>query len=164
MKRYLLLSLLVGAMTFTSCAQSKKSQTAPAKVTTEQKATPVAQKGNTIVMTTEMFRTKVIDYRTNNKEWNYLGDKPCLIDFHATWCGPCKKLGPILEELGGEYKGKMYIYKVDIDQEPELAQLFGIRSVPTMLLVPMKGQPQVVQGLLPKANLKEAIDQVLFTK
>lgn len=115
----------------------------------------------TIPLTKEEFLLKVDDFETNPNEWKYLGDKPCVIDFFATWCGPCKRLGPILEELAEEYDGKIVIYKVDIDQQEELAQYFGIQSVPTMFLCPKDGQPQIAQGALPKAELKRAIKEVL---
>ncbi|MEG0456088.1 MAG: thioredoxin, partial [Bacteroides sp.] len=90
----------------------------------------------------------------------YLGDKPALIDFYASWCGPCKTLSPILEELAAEYGDKIIIYKVDTEEEQELAASFGIRSIPTLLFVPMVGEPQMSQGAMPKAQLKEAIDKV----
>lgn len=104
---------------------------------------------------------KVSDYESNPQEWNFLGERPALIDFYASWCGPCKALAPILEEVSEEYDGKVDIYKIDVDEEPELAGLFGIRSVPTLIFVPMDGTPQMAQGALPKANLKQAIEQVL---
>lgn len=118
----------------------------------------------TIYLTDADFQTKVADYRNGSKEWKYLGDKPALIDFYASWCGPCKALAPVLEELAAEYGDSIYIYKIDTEKEQELAAAFGIRSIPTLLFVPMKGDPQLAQGALPKATLKEAIDKVLLGK
>lgn len=114
-------------------------------------------------LTTAEFKEKVFDY-TTQKEWKYKGEKPCIIDFYATWCGPCKRLAPIMEELAKEYKGQIIVYKVDTDKERELSTAFGIQSIPTLLFCPMQGAPQVAQGALPKATLEDAIKQVLLTK
>ena len=122
------------------------------------------KKMKTIHLTKAEFLKKVVDFEGNPNEWKYLGDKPALIDFYASWCGPCKTIAPILEELAAEYDGEIYIYKVDTEAEQELAAAFGIRSIPTLLFAPMKGNPQIVQGALPKANLKQAIDEVLLNK
>ena len=108
------------------------------------------------------FLKKVSNYEANPQEWKFLGERPALIDFYATWCGPCKGLAPVLEELSEEYAGKIDIYKIDVDEEFELASLFGIRSVPTLLFVPMEGTPQMAQGALSKSTLKEAIESVLL--
>ncbi|HKL07330.1 MAG TPA: thioredoxin, partial [Bacteroidales bacterium] len=96
-----------------------------------------------------------------NKDWKFEGDLPCLIDFYADWCQPCKIVAPILEELSGEYEGKINIYKVDTEDQQELAAMFGIRSIPSLLFVPKDGQPQMAQGALPKDSLKKAMKDVL---
>jgi thioredoxin 1 len=111
-------------------------------------------------LTKETFKEKVFNYETN-KEWKFAGDKPCLVDFYADWCGPCKTVAPILEELSGEYDGKLNIYKVNTDQEQELASVFGIQSIPSLLFVPVEGQPQMAMGALPKDTFKKAIKDVL---
>jgi thioredoxin len=113
-------------------------------------------------LTKETFLTKVFDYE-NNKDWKYEGDLPCLIDFYADWCGPCKMVAPILEELSKEYDGKIRIYKVDTEAQQELAAAFGIRSIPSLLFCPMEGQPQMAAGALPKPTLKKAIDEILLS-
>lgn len=118
----------------------------------------------TIQLTKADFIKKVTDYESNPGEWKYLGDKPALIDFYADWCGPCKAVAPVLEELAGEYGDQIYIYKIDTEQEQELAAVFGIRSIPSLLFVPMNEQPQMAAGALPKVQLKEAIDQILLKK
>lgn len=109
----------------------------------------------------ETFLEKVFNFETN-EEWKYEGNLPCLIDFYADWCGPCKTVAPILEELSKEYDGKINIYKVDTEVEQELAAAFGIRSIPSMLFCPMDGKPQMAVGALPKQALKDAINDVLL--
>ena len=122
------------------------------------------KKMGTIHLTKEEFLKKVVNYETNPTEWKYLGDKPCIIDFYADWCGPCKAVAPILEELAKEYDGQIYIYKIDTDAEQELAGAFGIRSIPSILFVPMEGAPQMSQGAMPKNSYKEAIENILLKK
>ncbi len=110
------------------------------------------------------FFKKVWDYRADSKNFKYAGDKPCIIDFYASWCGPCKMLSPILEELAAEYAGKIYIYKVNTEAERQLAADFAIRSLPTILFIPMNGQPQGVLGYKNKPDLKKFIDEFLLKK
>jgi thioredoxin len=119
---------------------------------------------NTIHITKEDFLSKVSNYEQNPGKWEYLGDKPCLIDFYADWCGPCKAVAPVLEDLAGEYKDQIYIYKVDTEAEQDLAADFGIRSIPTLLFCPVGEDPQQALGALPKATLKKAINEVLLKK
>lgn len=114
-------------------------------------------------LTTEEFKEKVFNYE-QNQEWKYQGDKPCIIDFYADWCAPCRMVAPILEELAKEYEGKIDIYKVDTEAEQELAAVFGIRSIPSLLFIPKKGQPQMALGALPKETFIRAIDEVLGVK
>jgi thioredoxin len=111
----------------------------------------------------ETFLEKVFNYE-QNKEWKYEGELPCLIDFYADWCGPCKMVHPILEELSKEYEGKIKIYQIDTEVEQELAAAFGIRSIPSLLFCPADGQPQMAQGALPKASLKKAIEEILLAE
>lgn len=111
-------------------------------------------------LTKETFLNKVFNYE-QNKDWKFEGDKPCLIDFYADWCGPCKMVAPILEELSKEYGDKLNIYKVDTESEQELAGVFGIRSIPSLLFVPLDAQPQMAMGALPKDSFEKAIKDVL---
>jgi thioredoxin 1 len=112
-------------------------------------------------LTAKDFKDNIFDYGTN-KEWNYKGELPAIIDFYADWCGPCKMVAPILEELSVEYDGKINIYKVDTEKEEELSAVFGIQSIPSLLFIPMKGDPMMQPGALPKKVLKQVIDEKLL--
>lgn len=112
-------------------------------------------------LTKESFLEKVFDFE-KNKEWKFEGELPCLIDFYADWCQPCKMVAPILEELAKEYNGKINIYKIDTEDQQELAGAFGIRSIPSILFCPKDGAPQMAMGALPKNSFKEAIENVLL--
>ncbi|HMM10918.1 MAG TPA: thioredoxin [Bacteroidales bacterium] len=112
-------------------------------------------------LTKETFLQKVFNYEAN-QEWKFEGDLPCIIDFYADWCMPCKMVAPVLEELSKEYEGKINIYKVDTEEEQELSSVFGIRSIPSLLFCPKDGQPQMAMGALPKESFIKAIDDVLL--
>jgi len=112
------------------------------------------------VLTTQTFKEKIFDY-TAEKEWKYKGTKPAIIDFYATWCGPCKAVAPVLDELSKDYDGKIDFYKVDTDAEMELSAAFGIRSVPSLLFIPADGEPQMAAGALPKHAFIDAFKEVL---
>lgn len=107
------------------------------------------------------FRELVFDYE-KSEEWSYKGQRPAIIDFYADWCGPCKAVAPVLEELSNEFEGKIDIYKIDTDQESELSGMFGIQSIPTLLFIPMEGNIMVQRGALPKNVLKEVIEERLI--
>ena len=111
-------------------------------------------------LTVDTFKEKVFNF-DENKEWKFEGEKPCLIDFYADWCGPCKMVAPVLEELSEEYDGKLDIYKVNTEEQKELSAIFGIQSIPSMLFVPKDGQPQMAMGALPKDALEKAFKDVL---
>jgi len=114
-------------------------------------------------LTKDTFLEKVFDY-TTNKEWDFKGELPCIIDFWAEWCQPCKMVGPVLEELSEEYAGKINVYKVNTEEQQELAGVFGIRSIPSLLFCPANDKPQMAVGALPKESLKEAINNVLLAE
>jgi thioredoxin len=116
----------------------------------------------TIQMTTQDFKEKVFNYETE-QEWKYLGSLPAIIDFYADWCGPCKMVAPILEELAAEYKDRLVIYKVNTDAEQELSAVFGIQSIPTLLFIDAAGEPMMQPGALPKHVLKQVIEEKLLT-
>jgi thioredoxin len=111
-------------------------------------------------LTKDTFLKKVFDYE-NSKEWKFNGELPAIVDFYADWCGPCKMVAPVLEDLGKEYKGQIDIYKVDTDREQELAGVFGIRSIPSILFIPKDGKPQMAMGAMPKESFVQAIEDVL---
>jgi thioredoxin len=110
----------------------------------------------------QTFLTKVFDYE-NKQEWEFAGERPCIIDFYADWCAPCRAVAPVLEELAAEYEGKIDIYKIDTEAEQELAAVFGIRSIPSILFVPMNEKPQMAAGALPKESFVQAINEILLT-
>ena len=120
------------------------------------------EKMGTVHLTKAEFLQKVYDFETNPQTWKYEGDRPAIVDFYATWCRPCKALSPILEELAAEYGDRLVIYKVDVDQEKDLAAAFGIRSVPTLLFIPMDGEPSMSAGAPGKADLKRYIEESLL--
>lgn len=111
-------------------------------------------------LTIDTFKEKVFNYE-NSKDWKFEGDKPAIIDFYADWCGPCKMVAPILEELQAEYGDKLTIYKVNTEEQKELSSVFGIQSIPSLLFIPVEGQPQMAMGALPKETFKQAISEVL---
>jgi len=113
-------------------------------------------------LTKKTFLEKVFDYE-KNQEWKYVGDLPAVVDFWAPWCGPCRMVGPVIEELSEEYKGQVNFYKINTDEEQELAGAFGIRSIPSLLFIPVEGQPKMAVGAVPKENLKKAIQEELLT-
>ena len=116
----------------------------------------------TINLTKEGFEKRISNIGTVGNKWEYIGNKPAVIDFYAPWCGPCKMLSPILEELSEEYSGKIDIYKVNVDNEEELSALFGIRSVPTLLFIPMNSEPRIAAGALSKQQLKTIFKDFLL--
>ena len=125
---------------------------------------PTASDGAVVQLTKAMFLEKVYNYEKNPKEWAFIGDKPCIIDFYADWCRPCKMVAPIMAELAEKYKGQITIYKINTDQERELAQFFGINSIPTMFFCPAKGDPQMTQGAMDKDTYEKIIAEVLLKK
>lgn len=114
-------------------------------------------------ITTQQFKEKIFNYETEN-EWKFAGTLPAIVDFYADWCGPCKAIAPVLEELSKEYEGKLDIYKIDTDKEAELSSLFGIQSIPTLLFIPTSGAPMIQKGALPKNVLKQVIEERLLVR
>ncbi len=114
-------------------------------------------------LTTSEFKELIFDY-SNDSTWNYKGNKPCIIDFYTTWCGPCKRLAPIMEELAEQYCDQVQFYKADTERERELAYVFQISSIPQVLYIPVKGQPMLLKGLYPKDRIQQIIDEFLLGK
>ena len=150
MKRISASFIVLFALLSTSCAQTKKE-------TSKEEST-------VIQMNKQMFLDKVFDYTTGATEWKYQGEKPCVIDFYATWCGPCRMVAPILKDLAKEYGDSIVIYKVDTDKEKELSMAMGIQSLPTIVFIPKSGQPQIIVGAADKTTFRRAIDEVLLNK
>lgn len=151
MKKILIAMTLMAAMTAcTTNAQTK----------TEKKDKTM----KTIELNKQQFIEKVFDFESNPTTWKYEGSKPAIVDFYATWCRPCQMVAPILEELAEEYGDSIVIYKVDTDREREISAAFGIRSIPSLLFIPAKGKPQMVQGAMGKADFRNAIDKILLGK
>lgn len=148
MKKLITLMMMTFVMLGVSCAQNNS----------DKKNEPVIQ------MNKQMFLEKVFDYTTGATEWKYQGNKPCIIDFYATWCGPCRMIAPILKDLATEYKDSIVVYKVDTDQEKELSAAMGIRSLPTVVFIPQEGQPQIIVGAADKDTFKRAVQEVLLKK
>lgn len=115
----------------------------------------------TIHLSAQDFKDKIFDYELE-EEWNYKGELPAIIDFYADWCGPCKAIAPVLEELSNEYEGQLLIYKIDTDKEAELSGMFGIQSIPTLLFIPLHGNLMVQKGAVPKNSLQKVINEKLL--
>ena len=156
MKKLLLLTFAI-LIAGTACSGNLNKNETKTKTGME-----ITEKATVIHLSKADFLTKEYKYEKNPDEWKYEGDKPAIVDFYATWCGPCKMIAPVLEELAKEYAGQIVIYKIDTDKEPELSAAFGIRSIPTLLFIPMTGEPQLAQGAMPKAALKKAINEFLL--
>ena len=122
----------------------------------------IGDESKTIKLNKKEFLKRVADFEKSPSVWKYLGDKPAIIDFYADWCGPCRRLAPVLEELATEYNNEIYIYKVNVDDNKEIAEAFGITSLPTIVFVPMSGNPSAGTGFLPKDVLKRAIKDILI--
>ena len=116
-----------------------------------------------VYITTEQFQERIFDYK-NEKDWIFKGNKPCVIDFYTTWCGPCKRLAPIMEEMSQKYCDQVVFYKADTERERELAYVFGINSIPQVLYIPTEGKPLLLKGLYPKEEIVRIIDEFLLNK
>lgn len=138
-------------LVLTNCNAQTKPESKPSKTSSES---------GVIHLNATEFKQQVFDYE-NSKEWKYLGSKPAILDFYADWCSPCKMLAPHLEALQKEYGGNIQIYKINTDEQRELAGAFGIQSLPTIVFVPMDGKPTAVMGYRDKADLENVITDVL---
>ena len=146
---------------FSYCSSKAKSENNVTEKSEVMEAQPSDEENAGVIhLTSETFKEQVFDYM-NKKEWEYKGDKPAILDFYADWCGPCKMLAPHLEAIQKEYKGKIQIYKINTDENREVAGAFGIQSLPTIVFVPKEGQPQAVMGYRPQADLESIITEVL---
>lgn len=160
-----LLILSAAALMIAGCNASANNQKKPSddnlQVSQGQDAKKETKKMKPQEITVADFKQKVMDYDKHPNEWVFAGDKPAVIDFYATWCGPCKATAPNIEKLAETYSGKLDVYKVDVDKEPELASLFGIRSIPTILFIPMTGNPSIQVGAMSYAQLNDAVSKMM---
>jgi len=168
MKRTATLVVAIMALTLTACkADNNPKKQDNSAMTTEQTEVNNQNEGkeskmSVTEMNIDMFQQKVMDFKNNPKTWNFKGDKPAIIDFYATWCGPCQMTAPILEEVARDYNGQIDVYKVDVDKQRELAELFGIRSIPSILFIPKVGEPKMKKGAMNREEFEEAIKSTLL--
>ena len=155
--KHLILTVAVMSIILSACANNP--------VNSNNNSTPAVSPSNSVtaksseLLTKAVFIQKVWDFTKSPNEWKYLGNKPAIIDFYADWCGPCKIAGPILEEVGTEFAGKIQVYKINTDQERELAQVFGITGIPAFLYIPVSGKPVMMSGI---ARSKEETKQMFI--
>ncbi len=147
--------LVMLTLLIVSCSASAKK---------DNSETAAAAEGEVIALDKATFLRDVYNYEKDPTQWVYEGKKPCIIDFYADWCGPCRKVAPIMKEMAGKYKDQIVVYKIDVDKETELAQTFGISSIPTILFVPLKGKPQLVQGAMPRSEVVKQVEEYLLNK
>lgn len=172
MKRIFLMAFVIIVIAITGCSKSKQDNKADATVSQADNAQQVDKKASSLeanagdgkvnYLTTSDFKKKVMDYEKHPEEWVFVGSRPAIIDFYATWCRPCKMTAPVVEELAKDYQGKIDFYKVDIDKEQELAKIFGIQSIPTFLFIPLNGQPTAQMGAMEKEDFEKIIKLVIF--
>ena len=171
--RLLNIFLIITAEVFaTACRNGEASTNAKTEAVVNEADAPSSSaveneapaKGEVVYLKTNMFIDQIFDYKTNTKKWVYKGDKPAIIDFYTDWCGPCKRVAPIMEELSAEYEGQIRFYKMNTEKEPEVAGIFGIRSIPSILYIPVNGQPTMYTGAYPKEHYVQLINEKLLTK
>ncbi|MBN2174599.1 MAG: thiol reductase thioredoxin [Bacteroidales bacterium] len=165
MKKLLSFILIISTSIFWSCDQSSGTDKKSFEETVKANQQDESGSGNDIkpiYLTSETFREKVWDYETNPQEWVYSGEIPCVIDFYADWCKPCKMVAPIMDDLADYYDGRVIIYKVDTDKERELATVFQIRSIPSVLFSPVDGKPAMQPGAMKKEDYIKIIDEFVL--
>lgn len=164
MKKFIFSLLIISGIVLISCGNNIDSGKQANDQNSLTESFPEDKEGvdKPIHLTKQMFLERVMNFEKNKDIWVYEGDKPCIIDFYADWCKPCRLIAPIMEELAEEYKGQIYVYKINTEKEKELASIFGIRSIPAVLFIPMEGKPQMSTGALPKVTFKQAIDNFLL--
>jgi thioredoxin len=146
MKKTILIAMIILATAFTATAQEEKTESKIKHLTYKE------------------FQKQIWDFEKSPNTFVFKGKQPVIVDFCANWCRPCRQLAPIMEKLADEYDGKVTFYKIDVDEEKDLASVFQVRSIPTMLFIPMKGQPMKQVGLLPEENLRQIIEEQLIEK
>ena len=159
MKRIINLTLLFSLLAMLSCGSTSSKQP-----TSATNSNGVTEGGKPIQLNKQTFLKRVYDFEKSPQNWVYAGDKPCIIDFYADWCGPCKMIAPYLDEIAGKYNGKVYVYRVNVDNEQELAQKFGLQSIPAVLFCPMTGKPTMMTGARPKEDFNAATEAIISPK
>lgn len=144
MKKTILLAIVILATTFTACAQDKKDESKVKQLTYKE------------------FLKKVWNFENNPNTFVYKGKLPAVIDFYADWCGPCRRVAPVMEKLAEEYDGQLLVYKINVDQEKELANAFQVKSIPMVLFIPLEGQPMMQVGAMQEAEYKKVVDEQLI--
>ncbi|MBN2863981.1 MAG: thiol reductase thioredoxin [Bacteroidales bacterium] len=155
MKKYIILPAVILSLIFNQCTAENRD---PKGTKSE-----VNETGNVAELTDDSFKELIFDYEAN-KEWNYEGSKPAIIDFYADWCAPCRQLSPLVEEIAKEYSGRIDIFKVDTEKERMLTRVIGVSALPTLLFIPAEGSPQFTVGVLPKESLLKAINEILLVE
>jgi thioredoxin len=163
MKPLIIPILFLSLLLTVSCGNAKTTPEINTNTSVDESDLPL-EAGKTVQMTKAIFIANVSDFEKNPNEWAYKGVRPCVIDFYADWCRPCKMVAPLMEGFANTYKGQVDIYKVNVDKERELAELFGIRSIPTVLFCPMDEKPQMSQGALAKEDYEKIIKEFLLKK
>jgi len=143
--KHLFLTLMIASMVFSACGNKKPEVNKNTELANSSVKT--SNSNSSEKLTKALFVQKVWDFTKSPNDWKYLGSKPAIIDFYADWCGPCKIASPILDEIGSEYAGKILVYKINTDQERELAQVFGITGIPAFLYIPASGKPVMMSGI-----------------
>lgn len=159
MKKNILALIVLSAFFLLTGCQPKSSETKSAPEVSQQ--TKPTAKVTPMKLTAEEFKKRIANYETHPNEWVYLGERPAVIDFYATWCGPCKMTAPIFADLANTFAGKVDFYKIDIDQQPELAGLFGVTSIPSLLFIPKEGKPSMSVGAMERQQMQAAIQDLL---
>lgn len=158
----LLIFLLAGCNGTTGSDNGAKTSGTVSGITKDGDNTTASTIGKPEHLTEKTFKEKIMDYDKNPKQWVFKGDKPAIVDFYADWCKPCRMIAPYLEQLSVEYAGKIDVYKVNTDEQRELAAVFGIESLPTVLFIPLQGNPSSQMGAMPKESYKKIIDDFLL--
>lgn len=162
MKKLLIPALFVSLLLTISCGNAKNTPDSKSSSETTSQPTLETPAATPVQMTKALFVSTVFDFEKSPDNWLFKGTRPCVIDFYADWCRPCKQVAPLMEGFAATYQGQVDIYKVNVDQERELAELFGIRSIPTVMFCPMEGKPQMSQGAMTKENYEQIINEFLL--
>ena len=144
MKKSILIAIAILAFGFAANAQEKKEESKVKHLTYNE------------------FLKKVWDFEKNPNTFIYKGELPAIIDFYADWCGPCRRVAPIMEKLAEEYDGKLLVYKVNTDQERGLSAAFQVKSIPMVLFIPLEGQPMMQVGALPEEGYRKVVEEQLI--